>query len=301
MEVAIIGLGRMGGNMALRLLNKGHKVHAYNRSESKRDEYAEKGIIVYDSIDEMVKTIVPPRIIWIMLPAGEVVDNAIAQCTALADKDDIIIDGGNSLYKDDIERAKELKQQNINYMDIGVSGGVWGLANGYCMMCGGDKKVFDYIEPLLESLGENKSYMYTGPAGSGHFVKMIHNGIEYAMMQSYAEGFELLKSSPLLENTNLGDIATLWNKGSVVRSWLLELLEDKLNDDDKLSDFSGSVGDSGEGRWTAMYALERGVSAEAISYAVYKRFMSQNENLFADKVLSALRAGFGGHKEHRES
>lgn len=301
MEVAIIGLGRMGGNMALRLLNKGHNVHAYNRSESKREQFAQKGIKVYASIEDLIKNIEPPRIIWIMLPAGDVVDKTIAECSKFAEAEDIIIDGGNSLYKDDIKRADELEKQDISYMDIGVSGGVWGLANGYCMMCGGEKKIFDYIEPLLESLGENKSYMYTGPAGSGHFVKMIHNGIEYAMMQSYAEGFELLKSSPLLEKTNLGDIATLWNKGSVVRSWLLELLEDKLHDDDKLSDFSGSVGDSGEGRWTAMYALERGVSAEAISYAVYKRFMSQNENLFADKVLSALRAGFGGHKEHGEN
>lgn len=298
MEVAIIGLGRMGGNMAHRLVGKGHKVHAYNRSESKRNEFSQKGVSVYESVEEMISNLKPPRIIWIMLPAGEIVENMIAECLQYLDQDDILIDGGNSLYKDDIVRAKALKEKTIEYMDIGVSGGIWGLEKGYCMMCGGEKKTFEHIEPLLQSLGENNSYMYTGPAGSGHFVKMIHNGIEYAMMQSYAEGFELLKSSSLLENTDLGEIASLWNKGSVVRSWLLELLEDKLRDDDKLADFSGSVGDSGEGRWTAMYALESGVSAEAISYSVYKRFMSQNKNLYADKVLSALRAGFGGHKEH---
>lgn len=298
MEVGIIGLGRMGGNMAHRLVNKGHKVHGFNRSEAKRDEFSKKGILVYDSVSKMLENLKSPRIVWIMLPAGKVVENMITECLEGLDQNDILIDGGNSLYKDDILRAKLLSEKKINYMDIGVSGGVWGFENGYCMMCGGERKIFDYIEPLLMSLGENNSHMYTGPAGSGHFVKMIHNGIEYAMMQSYAEGFELLKSSPLLAETNLGEIATLWNKGSVVRSWLLELLEAQLKDDDKLSSFSGAVGDSGEGRWTAMYALEQGVSAEAISYSVYKRFMSQNKNIYADKVLSALRAGFGGHKEH---
>lgn len=299
MQIGMIGLGRMGGNMALRLMNKGHHVVAYNRSQEKRESFQMQGIDVYASVPEMIQKLEAPRIVWIMLPAGETVDNMIDLCTAHMEKDDILVDGGNSLYKDDISRAKKLKEKNIHYLDVGVSGGVWGLKNGYCMMCGGERKIFEYIEPVLKSLGKDDSYMYCGPSGSGHFVKMIHNGVEYAMMQAYGEGFELLKSSPLLQHTDLGEIASLWNKGSVVRSWLLELLEEALDKDSALSGFSGEVGDSGEGRWTAMYALENGVSAEAISYSVYKRFMSQDKNLFSDKVLSALRAGFGGHVEEK--
>ncbi len=296
MTIAMIGLGRMGMNMAKRLLRGGHAVIAYNRSPEKTDVLVnEEGAGGAYSLDEAVEKLSPPRIVWIMLPAGQAVDDHIDQLKDLLAPGDIIIDGGNTYYKDDIRRAELLTEKNIRYMDVGVSGGIWGLKIGYCMMIGGAKEIFHHIEPVLKTLAPEEGYLYCGPSGAGHFVKMVHNGIEYGMMQAYGEGFEILEASDYADSFNYADISHLWNQGSVIRSWLLELAEDAFGKDERLTDIRGYVEDSGEGRWTVQQALETGVPAEVITLSLLRRFRSRQADPFTDRVLAALRSEFGGH------
>ncbi len=296
MKIAMIGLGRMGMNMAKRLLRGSHEVVAYNRSPEKTDTLVkEEGANGAYSLSEVVEKLSQPRIVWIMLPAGQAVDDHILQLKDLLSPDDTIIDGGNTYYKDDIRRAELLVEKNIRFMDVGVSGGIWGLKIGYCMMIGGEKDTFHRMEPVFKTLDPEEGYLYCGPSGAGHFVKMVHNGIEYGMMQAYGEGFEILEASDYADSFNYADIAHLWNQGSVVRSWLLELAEDAFRKDEKLSDIKGYVEDSGEGRWTIQQALETGVPAQVITLSLLQRFRSRQEDPFSDRVLAALRREFGGH------
>jgi len=295
MQIGIIGLGRMGMNMARRWLKGGHEVVAYNRSEGKVKILEQEGAKGADSIADQIEKLAKPRILWLMLPAASV-DEHIEKIAPLMADGDLIVDGGNSYYKNDIRRFDELAERGIHYMDAGVSGGVWGLANGYCTMVGGTKPDFERIEPLLETLAPKGGYLYCGPAGAGHFVKMVHNGIEYGMMQALGEGFEIIKGSPYIETLDFRSIAHLWNQGSVVRSWLLELLEDAFEKDPKLESIKGFVEDSGEGRWTVEQAIESGVPATAIAHSLFARFRSREVDSFSDKVLAALRNEFGGHE-----
>jgi len=295
MQIGIVGLGRMGMNMARRLIRGNHEVVVYNRTHQKVKLMQKEGAIGTAYIAELVEKLTPPRVLWIMLPAGSVVDEHIGQLTSLVTKEDIIVDGGNSYYKDDIRRAKELEPRGIHYMDAGVSGGIWGLEVGYCTMIGGSKTDFQHIEPLLKTLAPEDGYLYCGPTGAGHFVKMVHNGIEYAMMEAYGEGFEILQASQYGEQLNFAEVAHLWNQGSVIRSWLLELLESALRKDPRLEGIKGYVEDSGEGRWTVQQAVESGVSAGAIAHSLFKRFDSRKSDLFANRILAALRNEFGGH------
>jgi 6-phosphogluconate dehydrogenase len=291
----MIGLGRMGMNMALRLLIGGHHVVVYNRTYEKVEQMEKEGAEGSKSLEEFVQKLSMSRVIWMMYPAGELVDETVSILSSLLSKGDIIVEGGNSFYKDDIRRARMLKTFGIHYIDAGVSGGIWGLKVGYCTMIGGDEADFKHIESLLKTLAPPDGYLYCGSTGAGHFVKMIHNGIEYAIMEAYGEGFELLKSSPYGENLELDKVAHLWNQGSVVRSWLLELLESALGKDPQLEGIRGYVDDSGEGRWTVLQAVESGVSAPVIALSLFKRFQSRQNDLFSDKVLAALRNEFGGH------
>jgi len=296
MKIAMIGLGRMGMNMAKRLLRGNHQVVAYNRSPNKTDTLVkEEGAIGAYSLSEVVEKLSHPRIVWIMLPAGQAVDDHIIKLKDLLSPGDIIIDGGNTYYKDDIRRAALLVEKNIRFMDVGVSGGIWGLKIGYCMMIGGEKDSFHHLEPVFKTLAPQEGYLYCGLSGAGHFVKMVHNGIEYGMMQAYGEGFEILEASDYADSLNYADIAHLWNQGSVVRSWLLELAEDAFRKDQKLSAIKGYVEDSGEGRWTIQQALETGVPAQVITLSLLRRFRSRQEDPFSDRVLAALRGEFGGH------
>ena len=295
MKLAMIGLGRMGMNMARRLMQGGHEVVAYNRSPDKTDQLAAEGAQGAYSLEEVTAKLNAPRIVWLMLPAGSVTDEHIEQLKQLLDAGDIIVEGGNSYYKDDIRRAKELEPTGIHYLDAGVSGGIWGLKIGYCTMVGGNRAVFDMLAPVFESLAPQDGYLYCGATGAGHFVKMVHNGIEYAMMQAYGEGFEILEASRYAPSFNYADIAHLWNQGSVIRSWLLELAEDAFRKEDKLSDLKGFVQDSGEGRWTVQQAIETAVPAEAITLSLMRRFRSRQQDPFAERVLAALRREFGGH------
>jgi len=295
MQVGMIGLGRMGMNMARRLLGDGHEVVVYNRTQEKVKQMEGEGAVGSESMEELVQKLSEPRVIWIMLPAGDIVDEAIKKLSPLLSTGDIIVDGGNSMFQDDLRRAEELKSQGIHYLDAGVSGGIWGLQIGYCTMVGGDEADFKHIEPLLETLAPKDGYMYCGTTGSGHFVKMVHNGIEYAMMEAYGEGFEMLKSSPYGKDLNLQHVSRLWNQGSVIRSWLLELLESAFEKDPDLSSIKGYVSDSGEGRWTVQQAVELGVPVPVIAISLFKRFQSRQEDGFSDKVLAALRNEFGGH------
>lgn len=295
MQVGMIGLGRMGMNMARRLLGEGHEVVVYNRTQEKVKQMQEEGAIGSESLEDMIRKLAQPRVLWIMLPAGTIVDETIKNLSSLASPGDIIVDGGNSNFKDDLRRVEELKPLDIHYLDAGISGGVWGLEIGYCTMIGGDEADYRYIEPLLKTLAPKDGYLYCGSTGSGHFVKMVHNGIEYAMMEAYGEGFDMLKNSPYGEQLDLGRVAHLWNQGSVIRSWLLELLESAFGKDSELSSIKGYVEDSGEGRWTVQQAVELGVSAPVIAISLFKRFQSRQEDVFSDKVLAALRNEFGGH------
>ncbi len=295
MQIAMIGLGRMGMNMGRRLLQGGHQVVAYNRSPEKTRELVAEGAIGSYSLTELIEKLATPRIIWLMLPAGKVVDEHIEQLAEDLSPGDIIVDGGNTYYKDDIRRAEYLLARKIRYLDAGVSGGVWGLAVGYCMMVGGDREAFRYLKPLFETLAPEKGFLHCGDVGSGHFVKMVHNGIEYGMMQAYGEGFELLKASPYRDGFQYDQIAGLWNRGSVIRSWLLELLEKAFKQDAELSEIQGFVEDSGEGRWTVLQAVESNVPAEVIALSLFRRFRSRQFDTFTDKVVAALRREFGGH------
>jgi 6-phosphogluconate dehydrogenase len=295
MRIAMVGLGRMGMNMTRRLLKGGHEVVVYNRTSEKIDQMVKEGASGAYSLSEVVEKLSPPRVVWIMLPAGSAVDDHITQFKEILSPGDIVVDGGNTYYKDDIRRAESLAEKNIQFMDAGVSGGIWGLEVGYCLMVGGTKASFQRLEPIFKTLAPDEGYLYCGDVGAGHFVKMVHNGIEYGMMQAYGEGFEILEASPYAPSINHAEVAHLWNQGSVVRSWLLELAEAAFRQDGKLSDIQGVVEDSGEGRWTVEQAIETGVSAPVIALSLMRRFRSQKKDNFSDKVVAALRREFGGH------
>ncbi|HJE69385.1 MULTISPECIES: phosphogluconate dehydrogenase (NAD(+)-dependent, decarboxylating) [Pseudomonas] len=322
MQLGIIGLGRMGGNIARRLMKHGHEVAVYDRSAETVAGLGKEGAVTADSLDGVIAALAQPRAIWVMLPAGEPTEQTIAELADRLAPGDVIIDGGNTYYKDDIRRAKTLAEKGIDYVDVGTSGGVWGLERGYCMMIGGKSEAVERLEPIFEALapgygsiertrGRNapderaeRGFIFTGPAGSGHFVKMVHNGIEYGLMQAYAEGFDILKmknSDKLPEDErfdlDLADIAEVWRRGSVVSSWLLDLTAQALASDVALEKFSGSVADSGEGRWTIEAAIEEAVPVNVLSAALYARFRSRQQATYADKLLSAMRFGFGGHVE----
>ena len=295
MKLAMIGLGRMGLNMARRLMQGNHKIVAYNRSKEVVRQIAAEGATGAASLRQVTEMLPAPRIVWIMLPAGKVVEDTIDRLKELLRPDDIIIDGGNSYYRDDLRRYKALKRAGIRYMDVGVSGGIWGLKIGYCMMMGGDKNVFRYLEPIFLTLAPKDGYLYCGKAGAGHFVKMVHNGIEYGLMQAYGEGFEILDASEFADSFDYAKIAHLWNQGSVIRSWLLELAADAFSKSAELSDIKAYVEDSGEGRWTVQQAIDTGVPAEVITLSLMRRFRSRQQDPFTERVLAALRREFGGH------
>ncbi len=295
MQIGMVGLGRMGMNMSLRLLRGRHKVIAYNRSPDKVKEIVKKGAVGASSVENLVAKLNAPRFVWIMLPAGEATDDMISMLKPLLAPGDTVIDGGNSFYKDDIRREKDLKKHRIHYLDAGVSGGIWGLKIGYCLMVGGERAVFRRLGPALRTLAPKNGYLYCGPAGAGHFVKMVHNGIEYGMMSAYGEGFSMLEASPYSHHLDFGKIAHLWNQGSVVRSWLLELAEEAFKKDPRLTQLEAYVEDSGEGRWTVQQAIETAVPAPVIAASLFQRFRSRDANAFSDRMLAALRNEFGGH------
>ena len=293
MELGFIGLGRMGMNMVIRLQRDRHRVVTYDRTPDIVKQSVQEGAVGATSLKDLVSQLTPPRAVWLMVPAGGPTESTIRDLSDLLQADDVIIDGGNSYYKDDARRAAELKPKRIHYVDAGTSGGIWGLKVGYCLMIGGDEAIFKRLEPTFKTLAPENGYAYMGTAGAGHYVKMIHNGIEYGMMQAYAEGFELLSKSSF--NLNLPRIADLWMQGSVVRSWLLELAASALKDDPKLERIKGYVEDSGEGRWTVFDAIEKDVPALVLTSSLYTRFRSRQEESFSEKMLAALRNAFGGH------
>ncbi len=318
----MIGLGRMGANMARRLGKGGHECVVYDRNAETVDALGKEGATRASSLEDVVKKLNAPRAVWIMLPSGAPTEETVVALSKLLTAGDAIIDGGNSFYKDDVRRSTMLKPAGIYYLDAGTSGGVWGLERGYCMMIGGDQATAQRLDPIFATLAPGpgsisktagreqvkstaeQGYLYCGGSGAGHFVKMIHNGIEYGLMQAYAEGFDIMRGANsqnlpagLSYDLNLADIAELWRRGSVISSWLLDLTSIALASDGKLDAYSGHVEDSGEGRWTIQAALEEGVSAEVLSTALYTRFRSRLEHTFAEKILSAMRKGFGGHVE----
>ncbi len=323
MQIGIVGLGRMGGNIARRLMRAGHACAVFDASATARETVARDGATPSGSLAELVGNLTErPRTIWVMLPAGRITEETVQSLAGLLGEGDIIIDGGNSYYKDDIRRAEELGRKGLRYLDCGTSGGVWGLERGYCMMIGGPKDAVDHLDPIFAALAPGlgdiprtagregadpraeQGYIHAGPAGAGHFVKMIHNGIEYGLMQAYAEGFDILRNKNSKDlpaeqrfDLNLPDIAEVWRRGSVVSSWLLDLTASALVKDPGLQGFSGHVEDSGEGRWTIEAAIEEAVPADVLSSALYTRFRSRQDHTFAEKVLSAMRFGFGGHVE----
>ncbi len=293
MEIGFIGLGKMGFNMVQRLMNDGHKVVVWNKDTEPIKDAEKKGAIAASSIEELVKKLPERKVIWLMVPSGKPVDENINVLKKILKANDIIIDGGNSYWKESQTRSKKLSETGIHYIDCGTSGGVWGLKNGYCLMYGGDKDATVYVEPIFKTLAPKNGYVYCGQSGTGHLVKMVHNGIEYGMMQSYAEGFEILEKSPY--NINLTKVAEAWRYGSVIRSWLLELAVNAFKDDPKLEHLKDYVQDSGEGRWTVQTAMDFEVPAHVITSSLYTRFQSRQDESFAMKVLAALRNQFGGH------
>jgi 6-phosphogluconate dehydrogenase len=324
MQIGVVGLGRMGGNISRRLMRAGHDTVVFDSNAKVRTTLAQEGATQAASLEELVKTLERPRAVWVMLPAGEITEQTVQRLGELLDVDDTIIDGGNTFYKDDIRRAKALKAKGVHYVDCGTSGGVWGLERGYCMMIGGPDRAVERLDPIFSALapgfGEiprtpgrssadtraERGYIHAGPAGAGHFVKMVHNGVEYGLMQAYAEGFDILRtkdSSELPEDErfalNIPDIAEVWRRGSVISSWLLDLSAAALAKDPQLEGFSGFVEDSGEGRWTIEAAIEQATPAEVLSSALYARFRSRRLHGFGDKLLSAMRFGFGGHVEEK--
>jgi 6-phosphogluconate dehydrogenase len=294
MDIGITGLGRMGAGMAERWVRNGHRVVAHNRSRGPVDELAGKGAEAAYSIEELVGKLQAPRAVWIMLPAGDVTEQMIQTLIPLLDKGDTIIDGGNTNFNDDIRRATMLQEHGLNYIDQGTSGGVWGLENGFCIMVGGEQELVKRLEPAFLTLAPTDGYVHCGPVGSGHFVKMVHNGIEYGMMQAYAEGFEIMRAKQDFK-LNLHAISSAWRYGSVVRSWLLDLTVDAFKEDPDLSQLKGYVEDSGEGRWTIQAAIDLNVPAPVITLSLFERFHSRQPESFAAKVLAAMRKGFGGH------
>src|SRR5580704_4410716 len=326
MEIGIIGLGRMGGNMARRLMKAGHSCVVFDANAKPREMLAKEGATAANSLEDVAKTqSEKPRAVWVMLPAGQITEETVQRLGNLLEAGDIIIDGGNSFYKDDIRRAKQLAERRIRYVDCGTSGGVWGIERGYCMMIGGPKEAVNHLDPIFSALapglgdiprtpgrekGDSRAergYIHAGPSGAGHFVKMVHNGIEYGIMQAYAEGFDILRnkdSEDLPEHErfslNVADIAEVWRRGSVISSWLLDLGAAALAKDPHLKGFSGFVQDSGEGRWTIEAAIEEAVPADVLAAALFARFRSRQEHTFGEKMLSAMRLGFGGHIEGKE-
>jgi len=298
MELGMIGLGRMGANMTERLVLGGHRVITYDRSAEAVQRVVDKGAVGAHSLADFVKQLSPRRAIWLMVPSGDPVDQTIELLLPQLSKGDILIDGGNSNYKDSIRRADNLKRDGVHFIDAGTSGGIWGLKVGYCMMIGGEQEIVARLEPIFKTLAPKDGFLHVGPSGAGHFVKMIHNGIEYGMLQAYGEGFELLKASQF--DLDLGKISHLWNQGSVVRSWLLELCESAFAKDPKLDAIKGYVEDSGEGRWTVQEAIERNVPAPVLMLSLFARFASRQNSSFSAKVIAALRNEFGGHAVKKE-
>ena len=297
MDLGLIGLGRMGANMARRLRRADIKIAAYNRSfDVSRSLAEETGITATASVEELVTLLPTPRVVWLMLPAGDITQQYIDQLATLLNQGDILIDGANSYYKDSMRRAAQVAEHGIHFIDAGVSGGVWGLENGYALMVGGEAQAVKHVQPILKILAPaaDKGWLHCGPVGSGHFTKMIHNGIEYGMMQAYAEGFALMKAREDF-NLDLAAIAEAWRHGSVVRSWLLDLSAEFLEKDQSLDDVEAYVADSGEGRWTALEAVEQGIPAPVMSLALMMRFASQGKNDYVAKLLAMMRKGFGGH------
>jgi 6-phosphogluconate dehydrogenase len=296
MNIAMVGLGRMGMNMGRRLLRGGHHVVAYNRTPSRSEELATEGAQAVHDLGGIAAALKPPRLIWLMLPAGSVVDEHLAILKRTLDPGDVVVDGGNSHYLDSLRRSPDVAEAGLRYLDVGTSGGIHGLTSGYCLMVGGDREDFLSIEPVLETLATKGGYLYCGPTGAGHYAKMIHNGIEYALMQSYAEGFSLLNASPYGRHTDLGRLCSLWNNGSIIRSFLLELAGTVFSENAELSGIEPAVEDSGEGRWAVQEALRLGRPAPLITQALMERFRSRERNSFAYRLLSALRGEFGGHE-----
>jgi 6-phosphogluconate dehydrogenase len=322
MQLGMIGLGRMGANMVRRLLRGGHSCVVFDLSADNVQRLASEGATGAASLDEFVRTLTRPRAAWVMVPAGNPTEQTVMALAQRMEAGDIIIDGGNSYFKDDVRRAKTLKERGILYVDVGTSGGIWGVERGYCMMIGGDAQAVERLEPLFKALAPGRGdtprtpgrgtvngtaedgYLHCGAPGAGHFVKMVHNGIEYGLMQAYAEGFDILRNAESKElpedcryDLNLADIAEVWRRGSVVGSWLLDLTAMALAENPTLSNYTGFVQDSGEGRWTIMAAIEEAVPAEVLSASLYARFRSRQEHTFAEKLLSAMRQKFGGHVE----
>jgi 6-phosphogluconate dehydrogenase len=322
MQLGMVGLGRMGGNIVRRLTRGGHRCVVYDRNPAAIEALAGEHVAPAADLEQLVSQLETPRAVWVMLPAGRITEEMIGQLSTLLAQGDAIVDGGNAFYKDDVRRAMELKARGIHYVDCGTSGGIWGLDRGYCLMIGGDKETVDRLDPIFATLAPGaggveetphrkgrdprvaRGYMHCGPSGAGRFVKMVHNGIEYGLMQAYAEGFHILSgaaSEELPENLRYGidlaDVAEVWRRGSVISSWLLDLTAAALIEDPELSRYSGFVADSGEGRWTINAAIEEAVPAEVLSAALYARFRSRERENLADKILSAMRNKFGGHLE----
>ena len=322
MQIGMVGLGRMGGNMARRLMRGGHEVVAYATDPAAVKQISSQGATGVSTLDDLVARLEQPRTAWVMVPAGEATEQVVMELAKRMSRGDVVIDGGNSFYKDDVRRKKMLEPQGIHYIDAGTSGGVWGLERGYCLMIGGPRDVVERLDAIFKTLapgmgsiartpGREKlagtaeqGYLYCGPSGAGHFVKMVHNGIEYGLMQSYAEGLDIFKNAAskdlepdLRYDLDLADITEVWRRGSVISSWLLDLTAQALAENPTLSNFEGVVADSGEGRWTVMQAVEEGVPADVLSASLYTRFRSRQEHTFAERVLSAMRHKFGGHVE----
>ena len=298
MQLGMIGLGRMGANMTLRLIRGGHDIVAYDRNPESVSAAAKDGAEPVLSLEELVAKLAPPRHVWMMVPSGAPVTATIEALVPLLNPGDAVIDGGNSNYRDSVKRADDLRQKGLHFVDCGTSGGIWGLENGYCLMIGAEREIFERMEPIFATLAPADGYAHVGASGAGHFVKMVHNGIEYALLQSYAEGFELLAASAY--KLDLHRIAALWNQGSVVRSWLLELTERALDQDPTLSSIRGYVDDSGEGRWTVIEAIEHDVPATALAHSLFARFRSRQDDPFGAKLIAALRQEFGGHAVRSE-
>jgi 6-phosphogluconate dehydrogenase len=323
MQIGVVGLGRMGANISRRLMKAGHSSVVWDANQGAIDALGKDGATTASGLKDLVgKLTEAPKAVWVMLPHGKITDDTIETLSGLLDKGDIIIDGGNTFYKDDIRRGKALAAKGLRYIDVGTSGGVWGLARGYCLMIGGDTDAVKHLDPIFATLAPGigsidrtpgregrdqraeQGYIHAGPIGAGHFVKMVHNGIEYGMMQAMAEGFDILRNKSSADlpqdqryDLNMGDIAEVWRRGSVISSWLLDLASDALAKDDKLEAFSGEVEDSGEGRWTIEAAIEEAVPAEVLAASLFARFRSRKQHTFAEKMLSAMRFGFGGHVE----
>lgn len=298
MKIGFIGLGKMGGRMVERLLQNNHEIVVYNLTRKEIDEAVSKGAIASASIEALVSQLEGRKLIWLMVPSGKAVDENIEELSKFLSPGDIIIDGGNSYWRDSLSRSKRLQTKGIEYIDCGTSGGVWGLQNGYCLMYGGNKNACSYAEPIFKSLAPENGYTYCGESGSGHLVKMVHNGIEYGMMQAYAEGFEIMKKAPY--NIDLEKISQTWMQGSVVRSWLLELISNTLSIDTDLHGIKDYVEDSGEGRWTVQTAIDFDVPAQVITSSLFARFQSRQESSFAMKLIAAMRNQFGGHAIQKE-